>query len=183
MTWVTVGNGSNLTRCASTDQPRFFNPSTMQLTHTITLTAANNVVIRWLLFHLLANHIDSIDNHSLYQLISINIIITLQSLMNRLSFPLSANKINIISVNLYRSSPSAVTDDIGIVRYSRALHCIAEHCIVWRGIAWYQMVLYGAAWHCTGFHHHAPPCLAPPCPSCTIFHDFAPCCTRLHRIH
>jgi len=50
--------------------------------------------------------------------------------MNRLSFPLSANKINIISVNLYRSSPSAVTDDIGIVRYSRALHCIAEHCIV-----------------------------------------------------
>ena len=102
--------------------------------------------------------------------------------MNRLSFPLSANKINIISVNLYRSSPSAVTDDIGIVRYSRALHCIAEHCIVWRGIAWYQMVLYGAAWHCTGFHHHAPPCLAPPCPSCTIFHDFAPCCTRLHRI-
>ena len=46
VTWVTVGIGSNLTRCASTYQPRLFNPSTMQLTHTVTLTAANNVVIR-----------------------------------------------------------------------------------------------------------------------------------------
>ena len=46
VTWVTVGTGSNLTRCASTYQPRLFNPSTMQLTHTITLPAANIVVTR-----------------------------------------------------------------------------------------------------------------------------------------